>query len=154
MGVDGVADLVYGKGVYTKQEDKQQQLDKIVPPEDLRKVSFDLKLYGNAAFQVIWNESHTKIEKMFHTPVQNLRAKKIHDMGRIEGYYYCSDWSDVRKQKDKKYLPKFGSSNEEVEVMYIKEYEPNRYYYSMPTWIVTGKHFLSFCFLTSDQSEQ
>jgi len=115
--VDGVADLVYGKGVYTKQEDKQQQLDKIVPPEDLRKVSFDLKLYGNAAFQVIWNESHTKIEKMFHTPVQNLRAKKIHDMGRIEGYYYCSDWSDVRKQKDKKYLPKFGSSNEEVEVM-------------------------------------
>ena len=133
--VDGVADLVYGKGVYTKQEDKQQQLDKIVPPEDLRKVSFDLKLYGNAAFQVIWNESHTKIEKMFHTPVQNLRAKKIHDMGRIEGYYYCSDWSDVRKQKDKKYLPKFGSSNEEVEVMYIKEYEPNRYYYSMPDWI-------------------
>ena len=133
--VDGVADLIYGKGVYTKQEDKQQQLDKIVPPEDLRKVSFDLKLYGNAAFQVIWNDSHTKIEKMFHTPVQNLRAKKIHDMGRIEGYYYCSDWSDVRKQKDKKYLPKFGSSNEEVEVMYIKEYEPNRYYYSMPDWI-------------------
>jgi hypothetical protein len=133
--IDGVADLIYGKGVFTKNEEKQQELDKIIPPEDLRKVSFDLKLYGNAAFQVIWNKSHTQILRMYHMPVQNLRAKKIYDMGRIEGYYYCSDWSDVRKQKDKKYLPKFGSSNEEVEVMYIKEYEPNRYYYSLPDWI-------------------
>lgn len=133
--IDGVADLIYGKGVFTKNEEKQQELDKIIPPEDLRKVSFDLKLYGNAAFQVIWNKSHTQILRMYHMPVQNLRAKKIYDLGRIEGYYYCSDWSDVRKQKDKKYLPKFGSSNEEVEVMYIKEYEPNRYYYSLPDWI-------------------
>ena len=78
--VDGVADLVYGKGLFTKEEAKQQQLDKIIPPEDLRKVTFDLKLFGNAAFQVIWNKSHTKIERLYHTPVQNLRAKKIEGM--------------------------------------------------------------------------
>ena len=133
--VDGVADLVYGKGLFTKEEEKQQKLDKIIPPEDLRKVSFDLKLYGNAAFQVIWNESHTQILKMYHTPVQNLRAKKIHHLGKVEGYYYCVDWNDIRKQKQKKYLPTFGSSNEEIEVLYVKEYEPNRYYYSLPDWI-------------------
>jgi hypothetical protein len=133
--VDGVADLIYGKGLFTNEEGKQQKLDKVVPPEDLRKIAFDLKLYGNAAYQVIWNKSHTQIQKLYHMPVQNLRAKKIYDMGRIEGYYYCSDWSDHRKQKDKKYLPVFGSSDEEIEVMYIKEYEPNRYYYSLPDWI-------------------
>ena len=133
--VDGVADLIYGKGLFTNEEGKQEKLDKVAPPEDLRKIAFDLKLYGNAAYQVIWNKSHTQIQKLFHMPVQNLRAKKIYDMGRIEGYYYCSDWSDHRKQKDKKYLPVFGSSNEEIEVMYIKEYEPNRYYYSLPDWI-------------------
>ena len=133
--VDGVADLIYGKGLFTKDETKQQQLDRIVQPEELRKITFDLKLYGNAAFQVIWNKSHTQILRMYHTPVQNLRAKKIYDMGRIEGYYYCTDWTDYRKQKDKKYLPAFGTSSEEIEVMYIKEYEPNRYYYSLPDWI-------------------
>ena len=133
--VDGVADLIYGKGLFTNEEGKQEKLDKVVPPEDLRKIAFDLKLYGNAAYQVIWNKSHTQIQKLYHMPVQNLRAKKIYDMGRIEGYYYCSDWSDHRKQKDKKYLPVFGSSDEEIEVMYIKEYEPNRYYYSLPDWI-------------------
>ena len=133
--VEGVADLIYGKGIFTKEEGKQQQLDKIIPPEDLRKITFDLKLYGNAAWQIIWNKSHTQILRMYHMPVQNLRAKKIYDMGRIEGYYYCSDWSDHRRQKEKKYLPVFGSSNEEVEILYVKEYEPNRYYYSLPDWI-------------------
>jgi len=72
---------------------------------------------------------------MYHTPVQNLRAKKIHHLGKVEGYYYCVDWTDMRKQKQKKYLPTFGSSNEEIEVLYVKEYEPNRYYYSLPDWI-------------------
>jgi len=133
--VEGVADLIYGKGLFTKEEDKQGELDKIVPPEDLRKVSFDLKLYGNAAFQVIWNESHTKIDRIFHTPVQNLRAKKIHSLGKVEGYYYCVDWTDTRKQKDKQFIPTFGSSDESVEILYVKEYEPNRYYYSLPDWI-------------------
>jgi len=133
--VEGVADLIYGKGIFTKEEGKQQELDKIIPPEDLRKITFDLKLYGNAAWQIIWNKSHTQILRMYHMPVQNLRAKKIYDMGRIEGYYYCSDWSDHRRQKEKKYLPCFGSSNEEVEILYVKEYEPNRYYYSLPDWI-------------------
>src|SRR5210317_384665 len=56
--VEGVADLIYGKGIFKKEEVKQQQLDKIIPPEDLRKITFDLKLYGNAAWQIIWNKSH------------------------------------------------------------------------------------------------
>tara|TARA_A100001201_G_scaffold143106_1_gene143377 strand:- start:4 stop:1302 length:1299 start_codon:yes stop_codon:yes gene_type:complete len=133
--IDGVADLIYGKGLYTKEDGKQQDLDKIIPPEDLRKISFDFKLFGNASFQVIWNKSHTQIERMYHTPVQNLRAKKIHGMGKIEGYYYCTDWSDVRKQKEKTFIPTFGSSDEEVEILYVKEYEPSRYYYSLPDWI-------------------
>ena len=133
--VDGVADLIYGKGLFSKDESKQQQLDSTIPPEDLRKVSFDLKLFGNAAFQVVWNKSHTKILKIYHTPVQNLRAKKIHGLGKVDGYYYCSDWNDVRKQKDKQFIPSFGSSNEEIEIYYVKEYEPGRYYYSLPDWI-------------------
>ena len=133
--VDGVADLIYGKGLFTNDELKQQKLNKIIPPEDLRKIAFDLKLFGNAAFQIIWNDSHTQIQKMYHTPVQNLRAKKIFGMKKIEGYFYCTDWSDIRRQKDKEFIPTFGTSNEEIEILYVKEYEPGRYYYSLPDWI-------------------
>lgn len=133
--VDGVADLIYGKGVITDDETFQDTLARLVPAEDLKKVSFDLKLYGNAAFQIMWNKEHTKVVKMFHVPVQTLRAEKIHMGTRVENYFYCADWSDQRKQKDKVKIPVFGTTNESREILYIKDYEPNRYYYSLPDWI-------------------
>jgi len=133
--IEGVADLIYGKGLTTKDEGFKEQLASLIPAEDLRRVSFDMKLYGNSAFQVIWNEDHTVIKKMYHVPVQTLRAKKLHDITKIEGYYYCQDWNDTRKQKSKKFIPSFNCSDEEIEILYIKEYEPNRFYYSLPDWI-------------------
>jgi hypothetical protein len=54
---------------------------------------------------------------------------------QVENYYYCTDWSDMRKQKQKIKIPAFGTSTEEREILYIKEYEPNRFYYSLPDWI-------------------
>lgn len=133
--VDGVADLIYGKGVVTDDEEFAETLGKLVPAEDLRRVSFDLKLYGNAAFQVIWNKEHTKIVKIYHVPTQTLRAEKILDVMKVQSYFYCTDWNDVKKQKSKIRIPAFGTSTEDREILYIKEYEPNRYYYSLPDWI-------------------
>jgi hypothetical protein len=133
--IEGVADLVFGKGIITDDEEFQNDLARLVPAEDLRRVSFDLKLYGNAAFQVMWNKEHTKITKLFHVPVQTLRAEKLHGVTKVEAYYYCTDWNDSRKQKEKLRIPAFGCSTEEREILFIKEYEPNRYYYSLPDWI-------------------
>ena len=107
--IDGTADLIYGKGITSTDDEFNKQLGRILPAEDLRKVSFDLKLYGNAAFQVKWNEDHTQIKKLYHIPVQYLRAKKITDTAKIESYYYCTDWSDYRKQKRKIEIPVLGS---------------------------------------------
>ena len=133
--IEGVADLIYGKGLVTDNEEFSDTLAKLIPAEDLRRVSFDIKLYGNAAFQVMWNKEHTKITKLYHVPVQTLRAEKLVDTTKIQAYYYCTDWNDTRKQKEKIRIPSFGTSTEEREILFIKEYEPNRYYYSLPDWI-------------------
>jgi len=124
--VEGSADLIYGKGLVTGDTTFEEDLSKLIPAEDLRKVSFDLKLYGNAAFQIIWNKEHTK----------------------VQNYFYCTDWNDYKKQKERIRIPVFGSSNEEIEVLYIKEYEPNRYYYSLPDWIPA----LQFSFVEAELS--
>lgn len=128
--VDGVADLIYGKGITTDDEMFELELARLIPAEELRRVSFDMKLYGNSAFQIVWNKEHTKIKKFYHVPVQTLRAKKLVGINKIESYFYCPDWNDVKKQKDKIEIPAFGTSTEEREILFIKEYEPNRYYYS------------------------
>jgi hypothetical protein len=133
--VNNLADLIFGKGLYTTDETLQKPFEKIIPQEETKRVSFDLKLYGNCAYQVFWNDEHTKIVKMYHIPVQTLRAEKLYDNTRVEYYYYCTDWKDQRKIKDKIKIPAFGTSDEKREILYIKDYSPNLYYYSLPDWV-------------------
>ena len=133
--VNNLADLIFGKGLYTTDETLQKPFERIIPQEETKRVSFDLKLYGNCAYQVFWNDEHTKIVKMYHIPVQTLRAEKLYDNTRVEYYYYCTDWKDQRKIKDKIKIPAFGTSDEKREVLYIKDYSPNLYYYSLPDWV-------------------
>jgi hypothetical protein len=133
--IEGIADLIYGKGLYSKSAGFQTILQKLIPQEEVKRVAFDLKLYGNAAFQVYWNDDHTKVIKFYHVPAQTLRAEKIYDNPKIENYYYCTDWSDQRKIKDKKKIPAFGTSNEKLEILWIKNYCPGLYYYSLPDWV-------------------
>ena len=133
--VEGIADLIFGKGLYSKNQAFQPILEKIIPQEELKRVAFDLKLYGNGVFQVYWNDDHTKIIKMYHSPVQNFRAEKLYDKPKIENYFYCTDWSDHKAQRFKKKIPAFGTSTDNMEILWIKNYSPGKYYYSLPDWI-------------------
>jgi hypothetical protein len=72
---------------------------------------------------------------MYHVPVQLLRAEKLGSSPMIENYYYCTDWNDQRKVRDKKKIPAFETSNEKMEILYIKHYCPGLYYYSLPDWV-------------------
>ena len=133
--IEGIADLIYGKGLYSKTPAFNDVLQKLIPQEETKRVAFDLKLYGNACYQVYWNDEHTKIIKMYHVPVQFIRAEKLLSHPKIQNYYYCIDWNDQKKIKDKKKIPAFGTSNEKCEILYIKNYSPNLYYYSLPDWV-------------------
>ena len=133
--IEGIADLIYGKGVYSKNPTSDKILQKLIPQEETKRVAFDLKLYGNACYQVYWNDDHTQIIKMYHVPVQYIRAEKLLSHPKIQNYYYCIDWNDHKKVKEKKKIPAFGTSNEKCEILYIKNYSPNLYYYSLPDWV-------------------
>jgi hypothetical protein len=146
--VEGIADLIFGKGLYSKNEAFKAILPKLIPQEETKRVAFDLKLYGNGAYQVYWNKEHTKVIKFYHVPVQNLRAEKLYSNPRIENYFYCTDWKDQKAQKHKQKIPVFGTSNENVEILYIKNYSPGHYYYSLPDWIAS----LQFAYVEADLS--
>jgi hypothetical protein len=141
--IEGIADLIFGKGIYSKNTAYDKILQRIIPQEETKRVTFDLKLYGNAAYQVYWNDDHTKIVKMYHVPVQYLRAEKITSNPKIENYFYCTDWNDQRKIKDKKKIPAFETSNEKCEILYIKNYAPGLYYYSLPDWVAAMQFAVS-----------
>lgn len=146
--VGGISDMIFGRGIYCEREDVKDTFRKILPQEEMKRVCFDLKLYGNACFQVYWDDSHTKIIKMYHVPVQNIRAEKLKDTPRVQGYYYSTDWKDNRAIRNKKYIPAFGTSNEKMELLYIKDYSPSHFYYSLPDWFAG----LQFTFVEAELS--
>jgi len=146
--IEGISDLIFGKGLYTKNEGFTDVLAKILPQEELKRAIFDLKLYGNGAFQVYWNDDHTKVIKFYHTPVQTLRAEKLFDNPKIQNYFYCTDWFDMKAQKTKIKIPAFGTSNEKREILWVKNYTPGKYYYSIPDWIAA----LQFSFVEAELS--
>jgi hypothetical protein len=146
--IEGVADLIYGKGIFTENTEFEETLGKILPQEELKRAIFDLKLYGNAALQVYWDDSHTKIIKIYHSPVQNFRAEKLYDEPKIQNFYYCTDWSDHKAQRYKKKISAFGTSKDKMELLWIKNYSPGKYYYSLPDWIPA----LQFSFVEAELS--
>lgn len=146
--IEGIADLIYGKGIFTKNNEFSETFGKILPQEEIKRAIFDLKLYGNAAIQVYWNDEHTKIIKMYHAPVQNFRAEKLYDEPKIQNFYYCTDWSDHKAQRYKKKIPAFGTSSDKMELLWIKNYSPGKYYYSLPDWIPA----LQFSFVEAELS--
>ena len=146
--IEGIADLIYGKGIYTENAEFEETLGKILPQEEIKRAIFDLKLYGNAAIQVYWDDTHTKIIKMYHSPVQNFRAEKLYNEPKIQNFYYCTDWSDYKAQRYKKKIPAFGTSKDKMELLWIKNYSPGKYYYSLPDWIPA----LQFSFVEAELS--
>jgi hypothetical protein len=99
----------------------------------VRKICMDRKMLGQFAIQVHYSKDHSKILKAYHIPTNLIRAEKCNEDGNIEGYYYSDDWTDVKKFKPQRYSA-FGTSKDEVEILFSKPYAVGMKYYSYPDY--------------------
>jgi hypothetical protein len=129
--INGVVNQIYGKGLdatdSSQKPDQYTQMKSLVKPHDLRNVCQDLKLLGEAAFQITYNGN--KISAITHFPRETLRAEKMNDKGEIKNYFYSADWSKVKQNTKLKKFPVFGSGAQN-EIFIIKRYVTGFYYYS------------------------
>jgi hypothetical protein len=129
--INGVVNQIYGKGLdatdSAQKPDQYAQMKSLVKPHDLRNVCQDLKLLGEAAFQITYNGN--KISAITHFPRETLRAEKMNDKGEIKNYFYSADWTKVKQNTKLKKFPVFGSGAQN-EIFIIKRYVTGFYYYS------------------------
>ena len=129
--INGVVNQIYGKGLdatdSAQKPDQYAQMKSLVKPHDLRNVCQDLKLLGEAAFQITYNGN--KISAITHFPRETLRAEKMNDNGEVKNYFYSADWSKVDRNTKLKKFPVFGSGAQN-EIFIIKRYVTGFYYYS------------------------
>ena len=133
--INGVVNCIYGKGIdatdSSRKPEQYAQMRSLLKPKDLRRVCQDLKLLGEASFQITYNKD--KIASITHFPRETLRAEKMDDEGNIKHYFYAPDWSKVSKSTKLKKFPVFGSGGKN-EIYIIKRYVTGFYYYSPADW--------------------
>lgn len=136
--INGVSQMVYGKGLdaldSSTKTDEYAALRSIFNDSCLRKITFDLKLLGEASFQVLYKDG--QVAKAEHFPRQTLRAEKCNEDGQIEAYYYHNDWSKVKPSDKPKRIAAFGFGNgKEPEIKIIKRYLSGYDYYCPPDYM-------------------
>lgn len=131
--VNGISEMIYGRGLEaTDSEEKPEayaQMRELFSKDCMKKVCYDYKMMGQAAVQVIYSKDHSRVVQVNHIPVETLRAEKA-ELGKVQGYFYHPDWSEIKRDEKPKRIPAFGTSKEGLEILYIRPYKAGFYYYS------------------------
>lgn len=135
--INSISQMIFGKGLdasdSSKDPENYARMKVLLKDEIVRKLAFDLKLFGQFAIQIIYSKDRKTIAQIEHIPVETLAMGKMDENGNINDYWYCSDWEKKHKLGVTRF-PAFGTSREAIEIMYVKPYVSGHYYYSPPDY--------------------
>tara|TARA_R100000329_G_scaffold114636_1_gene94151 strand:+ start:25898 stop:27661 length:1764 start_codon:yes stop_codon:yes gene_type:complete len=134
--ITGIANQIYGKGISAHNVENRADdflaFKNLFKKSCIKKVCLDLKLLGEAAFQVTYKNK--KIVSVTHFNRETLRAEKSDKKtGKINAYYYHPKWKDYEHEDELTRIPVFGS-NSPNEIYIIRRFIPGMHYYSPPDW--------------------
>jgi len=132
--VNGISQMIYGKGLdatdSNKKPNEYAEAISLIKKDCVRKLANDLKLMGQCAIQVIYSKDRKKIARVEHLPVETIAIEKCDENGDVNGYYYFHDWAKYKTGDEPTRIPAFGTSNESIELIYVKPYVAGHYYFS------------------------
>ena len=147
--INATAEMIAGENLIIEDED-EQNLDKRIKlqmfmdrangneslHEVLKKLSFDFKLQGAFALNIIWSKDKTRIAEIYHIPVEKIRAAKPDEFGNVKHYYVCADWANTRVNKPY-CVPAFNTNNRTSanQILYSGIYSPNMNTYYTPDYV-------------------
>lgn len=133
--IKGIADQIYGLGLEITSSSKNLpgyiEFKKMFGADDLRAVIMDLKMLGQASFQLIKSKDKKKYVQAKHFPQQTLRPAKCNDKGEIEKYYYYPDWANIKRGTQPSEIRAWGYDQNANEcILTIKPYSTGSFYFA------------------------
>ena len=133
--IKGIADQIYGLGLEVSGTSKNLpgyiEFKKMFAADDLRAVIMDLKMLGQASFQLIKSKDKKKYVQAKHFPQQTLRPAKCNDKGEIEKYYYYPDWANIKRGTQPTEIRAWGYDQNANEcILTIKPYSTGSFYFA------------------------
>ena len=107
--------------------------------EVIKKIAFDFKLQGAFALNIVWSQDRTQIAEIYHIDCSKIRAERPNEMGKVEGYYVSSDWSNTRANKPYR-VPTFNTNDRTSanQILYTGLYSPNMNAYYTPDYVAAN----------------
>lgn len=135
--IDSYAKLIYGKGLYSKQQNTKplqfaQVLSKL-SKKDLRNICQDYAIFTEASYETIYKNG--ELEKIKHVPKNQVLPNKMNEEGDIEGYWYSLDFNQPRKYPPV-FIPKWeaGKKNGSY-IKVISSYQLGKTYFIDPDYM-------------------
>ena len=132
--INGMSQMIVGKFLDATDSNRKPEdyanMKSLISEDMQMKLASDLKLMGQCAMQVIYSEDRSRIAQVEHVPIETLRAEKCNEEGEIPAYYYYYDWEEFQQGDELERIPVFGTSRNEIEILYIKPYRAGFKYYS------------------------
>jgi len=102
--------------------------------EVIKKCAFDFKLQGGFALNIIYSKSG-QVAEIYHVPVERLRVGLPNELGRVDKYYICADWSNIRRNKPQE-VAAFNPLDRTTpsQILYTGLYSPNMEMYYTPDY--------------------
>jgi hypothetical protein len=85
---------------------------------------------GQCAIQIIYSKDKKSIAQIEHMPIETLAMEKCDEDGEIKGFYYSADWEKMKPNEVPIRIPAFGTSKENIEILYVRPYVAGHYYFS------------------------
>ena len=150
--INATAEMIAGEDLVIEDEE-ERELDAIVKlkkffhsansseslHEVIKKISFDFKLQGAFALNIVWSQDRTQIAEIYHVGVEKIRAERPNEMGKVEGYYISADWSNTRANKPYR-VPAFNTNDRTSpnQILYTGIYSPNMNAYYTPDYVAAN----------------
>ena len=150
--INATAEMIAGEDLVIEDEE-ERDLDAIVKlkkffhsanssetlHEVIKKISFDFKLQGAFALNIVWSQDRTQIAEIYHVGVEKIRAERPNEMGKVEGYYISADWSNTRQNKPYR-VPAFNTNDRTSpnQILYTGIYSPSMNAYYTPDYVAAN----------------
>lgn len=134
---EAVASGIFGEGIELIGEEYINSQGETID-DIFEKIALDYTIYSGYSVNVIWNKESTRISEIYHLPFANVRSGKKNDEDEVEEYYYSSDWSNLRKNKQVAYkaFDQLDSKGENAsQIFYFMNYTPGQEVYPLPSYV-------------------
>lgn len=133
--IKGTVDQIFGKGLEVTKASRDLagyiEFKKMFSADCIRAVAMDLKMLGQASFQLVKSKDRKKYVMAKHFPQQTLRPAKCNEKGEIEKYYYCPDWANLKRGHNPVEFRAFGYDQNANEcILTIKPYSTGSFYFA------------------------